>query len=78
LEALMKDATTRDRNIGTWEIQSLLDEVDARDSVAFLEICKKRQEPEQKLYDADPNCKHEIVALWSGVKCKHCPGWFCY
>lgn len=31
----------------------------------------------EQLYDADPNCKHEVVAQWSGVKCKHCPGWFC-
>lgn len=33
---------------------------------------------EHKLYNADPNCHHETVSLWSGVKCKHCPGWFCY
>jgi hypothetical protein len=37
-----------------------------------------RPEPETKLFDADPNCKHEIVALWSGIKCSKCPGWFCY
>lgn len=31
-----------------------------------------------KLYNADPNCEHEIQELWSGIKCKKCPGWFCY
>lgn len=30
------------------------------------------------LYNADPNCKHEVVALWSGVRCRKCRGWFCY
>ena len=30
------------------------------------------------LYDADPNCAHQIVAKASGVKCARCPGWFCY
>jgi ribosomal protein L40E len=33
--------------------------------------------PAEKLYAADPNCKHEVVAEWSGVKCRKCPGWFC-
>jgi len=31
-----------------------------------------------ELFDADPNCKHEIEVLWSGVKCKKCKGWFCF
>jgi hypothetical protein len=31
-----------------------------------------------ELYSADPKCKHEVVALWSGVACRKCPGWFCY
>lgn len=30
------------------------------------------------LFDADPNCQHEIDAKWSGIKCKKCGGWFCY
>ena len=30
------------------------------------------------LWDADPNCDHNIVALWSGIKCSKCGGWFCY
>ena len=33
--------------------------------------------PPDQLYDADPNCKHEVVAKWSGVKCRKCTGWFC-
>lgn len=33
---------------------------------------------EEELYNADPNCEHEIVTLWSGVKCRKCHGWFCY
>lgn len=32
-----------------------------------------------ELYNADPNCKHIIVAqLSGGVKCTKCGGWFCY
>lgn len=29
------------------------------------------------LYDADPNCDHEIEILWSGIRCKKCHGWYC-
>jgi hypothetical protein len=29
------------------------------------------------LYNADPNCDHEIETLWSGIKCKKCTGWYC-
>jgi hypothetical protein len=32
----------------------------------------------QDLFDADPDCDHEIENKWSGVKCKKCKGWFCY
>ncbi len=35
------------------------------------------EETELYLYNADPNCKHEIISLWSGVKCKNCTGWYC-
>lgn len=32
-----------------------------------------------KLYNADPNCNHNIVPqLSGGVKCTKCGGWFCY
>lgn len=31
------------------------------------------------LYNADPNCKHNIAPqLSGGVKCTKCGGWFCY
>ena len=34
---------------------------------------------ETDLFEADPNCEHEIVdAIGGGVKCKHCNGWFCF
>ena len=29
------------------------------------------------LWNADPNCKHNIVSLWSGIKCTKCNGWCC-
>ena len=33
----------------------------------------------RELYDADPNCEHEVYgAPGGGVKCKHCRGWFCF
>jgi len=32
-----------------------------------------------ELYDADPECKHEVVsASGGGIKCTKCRGWFCY
>lgn len=31
------------------------------------------------LWQADPDCKHELdPKSWSGIKCLHCSGWFCY
>jgi len=31
------------------------------------------------LYDADPDCKHDIVcASGGGIKCSKCRGWFCF
>ena len=47
LEALIEEAKNRDSNIGHWELQHILDEVDARDSVAFLEICKKHERDDE-------------------------------
>lgn len=29
------------------------------------------------LYNADPDCMHDIEALWSGIKCRNCPAWYC-
>ena len=32
-----------------------------------------------ELYNADPNCEHNVVPqLSGGVKCTKCGGWFCY
>ena len=32
-----------------------------------------------ELYNADPNCVHDVKAqLSGGVKCTKCPGWFCF
>ncbi len=33
---------------------------------------------DDNLFDADPNCIHEIKNKWSGVECVKCGGWFCY
>lgn len=30
------------------------------------------------LYNADPDCDHDVQPQWSGVKCTKCSGWFCY
>lgn len=33
----------------------------------------------QELWDADPNCEHDIQpATGGGVRCTKCSGWFCY
>ncbi len=43
----------------------------------YLKLPKKVYTGE--LYNADPNCEHELDEnCMSGIKCKHCPGWFCY
>lgn len=35
--------------------------------------------PAEKLWDADPKCKHRVIgAPGGGVKCTKCNGWFCY
>lgn len=30
------------------------------------------------LYAATPGCRHASDGRFSGVGCKHCPGWFCF
>jgi hypothetical protein len=36
-------------------------------------------DPIPDLFNADPNCEHNIVpAPGGGVKCTKCTGWFCY
>lgn len=40
-------------------------------------ICNGESEYEE-LYNADPNCVHNVVPVSSGVKCTKCDGWFCY
>lgn len=38
-----------------------------------------KEELDEKLYDADPDCEHELDPnSMSGIKCLHCGGWFCY
>lgn len=31
-----------------------------------------------ELFDADPNCRRDVISLNSGVKSSKCGGWFCY
>jgi hypothetical protein len=32
-----------------------------------------------RLYDANPNCKHNMInAPGGGIKCTNCKAWFCY
>lgn len=35
-----------------------------------------KEEPDAELWDADPNVTY--AAPGGGVKCRKCPGWFCY
>jgi hypothetical protein len=42
------------------------------ETVPFWKIPEK-----DLLYNADPNCNHDIRPQSSGVKCSKCPGWFC-
>ena len=40
---------------------------------------EEEEKEEIELWDADPNCDHELDEnVWSGIKCKKCGGWFCY
>ena len=50
--------------------------------VARLRVSKEEDtviEYNGELFRADPDCKHEVYAkMAGGVKCRKCPGWFCY
>lgn len=35
------------------------------------------EKEKEELWDGDPNCKHNIISLWNGVKCTKCGGWYC-
>ena len=48
-----------------------------KDEVIFLSKHTKVEPYDGELYDADPNCEHEVIEQWSGVKCSKCPGWYC-
>jgi hypothetical protein len=38
-----------------------------------------KEELDEELYDADPECEHELDPdCYSGIRCLHCKGWFCY
>jgi len=37
-----------------------------------------KEDIDYTLYNADPNCKHQIIQKWSGVECEKCGGWFCF
>ena len=47
-------------------------------------LAEDEEEPEEieddeELWNADPNCKHNIVsARGGGVRCTKCGGWMCY
>lgn len=55
-----------------------------KDSIArFKDFLSKPIEAEgigtEELWEADPNCVHDIQAQPSGgIKCTKCRGWFCY
>lgn len=42
-------------------------------------VDEQRDHVEDELWEAHADCHHEIVdAPGGGIKCKHCPGWFCF
>ena len=42
-------------------------------------IMPEPEHKEEELWDADPECKHEVLAApGGGIKCRKCGGWFCY
>ncbi|MFC4225451.1 DUF6611 family protein [Lysinibacter cavernae] len=55
----------------------IYDEIESDQHESGLNL-EAPQHDSRPLYDADPNCVHETLELWSGVKCKKCPGWFCF
>lgn len=62
-------------------------ETDTSHWLTFIEGRLKKDPPEPDIIDhdceayplmnADPECKHEMIRQWSGVKCRKCQGWFC-
>lgn len=40
---------------------------------------EESQDSKEELWNADPNCEHNIISMPSGgVKCTKCKGWCCY
>lgn len=46
-------------------------------NLQYLVEKKIYEKPWDILWDADPNCDHDIETLSSGVRCKKCKGWCC-
>ncbi|MNK80467.1 hypothetical protein D3C87_1001820 [compost metagenome] len=45
----------------------------------FDEMLDEDRMPDDGLFEADPNCEHNLISpRGGGVKCTKCPGWFCY
>lgn len=49
------------------------------EAISFIDCRKQRNSRNTVLYNADPNCNHNIVSNPSGgIICTKCGGWFCY
>jgi hypothetical protein len=59
--------------------ETIVERLAKRKRIAIERDCEVIKNYDEELYDADSECKHEVVAQWSGgVKCRKCSGWFCY
>ncbi len=68
---LEEGCTFREYNRALFEHLGILEDEEERESTNAY------YKEEGRLYNADPNCDHDIEEQWSGVKCRKCPGWYC-
>lgn len=64
-----------------WEKESPDDFIvlcQASSEIIACAVNRWKNEHECKLFDADPNCVHDIVDTYGGIRCTKCKGWFCF
>lgn len=55
-----------------------MNENEVNNSIKVQKTLEENNKEIGELYDADPHCYHELDEnCFSGIRCKHCEGWYC-
>lgn len=55
-----------------------MNENEVNNSIKVQKTLEENNKEIGELYDADPHCYHELDEnCFSGIRCKHCAGWYC-